>query len=77
MNRCENRKLILAQSLPFQKVQHQVATTDVQPSLNRAIMVMVTGALLVDDQAQPMSYSQTFQLAQGEFRGVLESSAGD
>jgi hypothetical protein len=25
---------------------------------------MVTGALMVDDQPQPMSYVQTFQLAQ-------------
>lgn len=36
------------QSLPFQKVEHKVATLDAQPS-NEAggILVMVTGALLV------------------------------
>lgn len=43
------------QNLPFQKVQHQVATLDAQPS-NEAggIMVMVTGALLVCS-AQPIN----------------------
>jgi len=50
-------------NLPFQKVQHRVDTTDAQPSsLEGAILVMVTGALLVDDQPQPMSYVQTFNL---------------
>ncbi|GMG49640.1 unnamed protein product [Aspergillus oryzae var. brunneus] len=51
------------QSLPFQKVVHQVSTLDAQPS-NEAggILVMVTGALLVDDQQNPMNYTQTFQL---------------
>ncbi|KAB8272123.1 hypothetical protein BDV30DRAFT_134855 [Aspergillus minisclerotigenes] len=50
-------------SLPFQKVVHQVSTLDAQPS-NEAggILVMVTGALLVDDQQNPMNYTQTFQL---------------
>lgn len=40
--------LITLQNLPFQKVRHQVSTTDAQPS-NEAggVMVMVTGALLV------------------------------
>ncbi|KAL1953166.1 hypothetical protein VTO42DRAFT_3426 [Malbranchea cinnamomea] len=49
-------------SLPFQKVVHQVSTFDAQPSNNGGIIVMVTGALLVDDEQKPMSYSQTFQL---------------
>ncbi|DAA78319.1 TPA_exp: Uncharacterized protein A8136_4295 [Trichophyton benhamiae CBS 112371] len=50
-------------SLPFKKVAHQVATLDAQPSNeNGGIMVMVTGALLVDDSPAPMNYSQTFQL---------------
>ncbi|KAB8214934.1 hypothetical protein BDV33DRAFT_195653 [Aspergillus novoparasiticus] len=50
-------------SLPFQKVAHQVGTLDAQPS-NEAggILVMVTGALLVDEQQNPMNYTQTFQL---------------
>jgi hypothetical protein len=40
--------LILQQSLPFQKVQHQIATFDAQPSNTEGgIMVMVTGGLLV------------------------------
>ncbi|EGE06204.1 nuclear transport factor [Trichophyton mentagrophytes] len=50
-------------TLPFQKVAHQVATLDAQPSNeNGGIMVMVTGALLVDDSPAPMNYSQSFQL---------------
>jgi hypothetical protein len=59
--------LTIGQALPFQKVQHQVTTTDVQPGMAGGILVMVTGALLVDDQQQPMSYAQTFQLAQGKY----------
>jgi Nuclear transport factor 2 (NTF2) domain len=36
------------QSLPFQKVQHRVDTTDAQPSSPQGgILVMVTGALMV------------------------------
>ncbi|MCJ1480684.1 Nuclear transport factor 2 [Schaereria dolodes] len=50
-------------SLPFLRVRHQVATTDAQPS-NEAggILVMVTGALLVDEEERPMNYTQVFQL---------------
>lgn len=36
------------QSLPFSKVEHQVATLDAQPSnANGGILVIVSGALLV------------------------------
>ncbi|KAL4800502.1 putative nuclear transport factor NTF-2 [Aspergillus venezuelensis] len=50
-------------SLPFQKVQHQIATLDAQPSNPQGgILVLVTGALLVDDEQKPMNYTQTFQL---------------
>ncbi|KAL2868289.1 nuclear transport factor 2 family protein [Aspergillus lucknowensis] len=49
--------------LPFQKVQHQVATLDAQPSSDQGgILVLVTGALLVDEEQKPMNYTQTFQL---------------
>ncbi|OCK82211.1 putative nuclear transport factor NTF-2 [Lepidopterella palustris CBS 459.81] len=51
------------QSLPFQKVAHRVDTLDSQPSSETgAILVLVTGALLVDGQERPMSYTQAFQL---------------
>ncbi|KAF2860340.1 putative nuclear transport factor NTF-2 [Piedraia hortae CBS 480.64] len=51
------------QELPFQQVQHQVATLDAQPAdANGAILVVVTGALLVEEEKRPMSYTQTFQL---------------
>ncbi|KKY26708.1 putative nuclear transport factor ntf [Phaeomoniella chlamydospora] len=50
-------------ALPFQKVQHRIDTLDAQPS-NEAggVLVMVTGALLVDEEQRPMNYTQTFQL---------------
>ena len=47
----EWKKMLIAparQSLPFQKVQHQVSTFDAQPSnAEGGILVLVTGALLV------------------------------
>ncbi|KAE8349718.1 hypothetical protein BDV28DRAFT_140626 [Aspergillus coremiiformis] len=50
-------------SLPFQKVAHQVGTLDAQPSNQQGgILVMVTGALLVDEEQKPMNYTQSFQL---------------
>jgi len=48
--------------LPFQKVVHKISTLDAQPSTNNAIIVLVTGQLIVDDQPQPMNYCQTFFL---------------
>ncbi|KEF55350.1 nuclear transport factor 2, partial [Exophiala aquamarina CBS 119918] len=54
-------------NLPFQKVQHRVDTVDSQPSNEQgAILVLVTGALMVDDQPQPMSYVQTFNLVNAD-----------
>ncbi|KAK3690781.1 Nuclear transport factor 2 [Vermiconidia calcicola] len=50
-------------NLPFQKVEHQVATIDAQPSNpSGGIVVIVSGALLVEEERRPMSYTQTFQL---------------
>lgn len=50
-------------SLPFEKVAHKVSTLDAQPSNESGgIMVMVTGALLVDEEQRPMNYTQVFQL---------------
>jgi hypothetical protein len=51
-------------SLPFQKVQHKVSTVDVQPGNQNSssILVFVTGQLLVDEEANPQFFSQTFQL---------------
>ncbi|KAJ3092456.1 Nuclear transport factor 2 [Quaeritorhiza haematococci] len=50
--------------LPFQRVQHRVATIDAQPANPQlgSIMVMVTGQLLVDEEQNPQHFSQTFQL---------------
>ncbi|KAI9568979.1 nuclear transport factor 2 [Boletus coccyginus] len=50
-------------SLPFTKVRHNVSTIDAQPSkFNGAIIVSVTGLLLVDEESNPLSFSQVFQL---------------
>ncbi|KAK3167443.1 Nuclear transport factor 2 [Lepraria neglecta] len=50
-------------TLPFERVKHQVATLDAQPSNESGgILVLVTGALLVDEEQRPMNYTQIFQL---------------
>ncbi|KAI9353145.1 nuclear transport factor 2 [Pilaira anomala] len=51
-------------SLPFQKVQHRISTTDAQPGSpnSGSIIVSVTGALLIDEEQNPQMFSQTFQL---------------
>ncbi|KAL9112161.1 MAG: hypothetical protein Q9227_003538 [Pyrenula ochraceoflavens] len=51
--------------LPFQKVAHRVDSMDAQPtggSPQDGIVVLVTGALLVDEEQRPMSYTQMFHL---------------
>ncbi|KAI8924709.1 hypothetical protein BC831DRAFT_464078 [Entophlyctis helioformis] len=62
----QGSKLIVEklQSLPFQRVQHQVVTIDAQPSNPQGgtILVMVTGRLLVDEEQNPQQFSQSFQL---------------
>eukprot|EP00180_Rhodochaete_pulchella_P003179 Plantae.Rhodophyta-Rhodochaete_pulchella.ctg52372.p1 GENE.Plantae.Rhodophyta-Rhodochaete_pulchella.ctg52372~~Plantae.Rhodophyta-Rhodochaete_pulchella.ctg52372.p1 ORF type:complete len:139 (-),score=17.36 Plantae.Rhodophyta-Rhodochaete_pulchella.ctg52372:76-468(-) len=52
-------------SLPFQKVVHQTVTIDTQPIVYpqpNGILVFVSGNLLVDDNVNPMKFSQTFTL---------------
>ncbi|KUJ20476.1 nuclear transport factor 2 [Mollisia scopiformis] len=49
-------------SLPFEKVKHAVGTLDAQPAPHDGILILVTGALLVDAEERPMNYTQTFQL---------------
>ncbi|MCJ1410176.1 Nuclear transport factor 2 [Ptychographa xylographoides] len=50
-------------ALPFSQIKHQVATLDSQPSNDTGgILVLVTGALLVDEEQRPMNYTQVFQL---------------
>lgn len=54
------------QELPFAKVTHQVQTLDAQPSnpSNPSLLVLVTGALQVDGEANPLKFSQAFHLVQ-------------
>ncbi|KAF5638730.1 nuclear transport factor 2 [Fusarium sp. NRRL 52700] len=50
--------------LPFEKVKHQVSTLDAQPSNDQGgVIILITGALLVDEEQRPMNFSQSFQLA--------------
>ncbi|EIE85308.1 hypothetical protein G6F46_006479 [Rhizopus delemar] len=50
-------------SLPFQKVAHQITSCDAQPSgPSGNIVVTVTGLLVVDDSPNPLMFCQTFQL---------------
>ncbi|KAG9248703.1 nuclear transport factor 2, partial [Calycina marina] len=50
-------------ALPFKQIKHVVTTLDAQPaSPNGAILILITGQLLVDEEQKPMSYTQTFQL---------------
>ncbi|KAJ1734477.1 Nuclear transport factor 2 [Coemansia biformis] len=53
-------------SLPFQQVAHKVTTIDVQPSLPgvNAIIIVVTGQLLVDEETKPQQFTQLFQLVE-------------
>ncbi|KAK2809657.1 Nuclear transport factor 2 [Emmonsiellopsis sp. PD_5] len=48
--------------LPFQKVVHQCATVDAQPTEEGGVVVLVTGALMVDEEQKPMNYTQVFHL---------------
>ena len=51
------------QELPFGKVDHQVATTDAQPSGDDGgIVIMVTGGLLTEREDRPKPYVQIFRL---------------
>ncbi|KAJ4326163.1 Nuclear transport factor 2 [Fusarium piperis] len=57
-------------SLPFEKVKHQVSTLDAQPSnTDGGIIILITGALLVDEEQRPMNFSQSFQLARDPATG--------
>ncbi|KAK4099414.1 nuclear transport factor 2 [Parathielavia hyrcaniae] len=51
-------------SLPFQKVAHKIEMLDAQPTATGGIMILVIGKLLVDEEQQPLSYSQAFHLTQ-------------
>jgi hypothetical protein len=51
--------------LPFAKVVHKVLTLDAQPASSTiaAIMVLVTGQLVVDDGQNVLQYSQMFHVS--------------
>eukprot|EP00128_Syssomonas_multiformis_P008634 Colp12_sorted_trinity150504_noHs@9599 len=49
-------------SLSFTKVIHEVTKCDCQPSVGDSILIFVIGQLKVDDQAQPLGFSQVFNL---------------
>ncbi|CAG8589115.1 9645_t:CDS:2 [Ambispora gerdemannii] len=49
-------------SLPFQKVLHKVSTLDAQPGPANALLVVVTGELLIDQETNATRFTQVFQL---------------
>jgi len=50
-------------TLPFSLIKHKVDTLDAQPSNEQGgVLVLVTGALLVEAEQRPMSYTQVFHL---------------
>lgn len=53
------------QNLPFTKVAHKILTLDAQPASASiaAILVLVTGQLIVDDGSNLLSYSQMFHVS--------------
>ncbi|KAL2390490.1 Nuclear transport factor 2 [Blastomyces gilchristii] len=48
--------------LPFQRVKHVQSTIDAQPTEEGGVVVLVIGALMVDEEQKPMNYSQLFHL---------------
>lgn len=48
--------------LSFQTVQHAPQTVDCQPTPNNGILVFVSGALRVDNDTNPLKFSQAFHL---------------
>ncbi|KAK4130971.1 NTF2-like protein [Trichocladium antarcticum] len=51
-------------SLPFRTVKHEFAEPHAQPTPNGGIIILVTGQLKVDEETQPLGYTQAFQLCQ-------------
>lgn len=59
------KKLTPIKGLPFSNIVHKVLTLDAQPASSSiaAIMVLVTGQLLVDDGQNVLQYSQMFHVS--------------
>ncbi|KAJ2076990.1 Nuclear transport factor 2 [Coemansia sp. RSA 988] len=54
------------EELPFRKIAHKVTTIDTQPSLpgSNAIVIAVTGQVLIDEETRPQQFMQVFQLVE-------------
>ncbi|KAF9979151.1 Nuclear transport factor 2 [Actinomortierella ambigua] len=50
------------QSLPFERIKHQVGTKDFQAGPNGSLLVVVTGQIWFDNQEAPQLFSQSFTL---------------
>mmetsp|Transcript_82773 Transcript_82773/g.222008 ORF Transcript_82773/g.222008 Transcript_82773/m.222008 type:complete len:84 (+) Transcript_82773:184-435(+) len=63
-NKMQGAQAIAAhvQGLPFTQVAHQIVTMDCQPTSGNGVLVMVCGNLKVDQEPNPIKYSQTFVL---------------
>ncbi|KAJ1950219.1 Nuclear transport factor 2 [Dispira parvispora] len=51
-------------ALPFTRVQHRISTLDAQPGHpdSGAVVIAITGQLLVDEEQNPQQFSQIFTL---------------
>ena len=52
----------LVNGVKFQKIQHLPKTLDCQPSAQGGLLVMVTGQLKVDQEKNPLLFSEMFHL---------------
>eukprot|EP00126_Sphaerothecum_destruens_P011356 Sdes_comp20903_c0_seq5m18097 len=49
-------------SLNFKRVQHAITVLDCQPTSDLGVIVFVVGQLKVDEEPQPLQFSQVFHL---------------
>ena len=52
----------LVNGVKFKSIQHQPKTLDCQPSGQGGLLVMVTGKLIIDNEKNPLLFSETFHL---------------
>ncbi|KAL0231428.1 hypothetical protein GEMRC1_010832 [Eukaryota sp. GEM-RC1] len=54
----------LTEVVSFKTTQHSLGSVDCQPSSTNGIIILVTGSIVVDGNAeQPMNFSQVFHLS--------------
>ncbi|KAL2162164.1 hypothetical protein VTH06DRAFT_7077 [Thermothelomyces fergusii] len=52
-------------NLPFEKIRHHTSNFNAQPGpTGNSLFILVSGVLAVDDESNPLSFTQAFQLCQ-------------